>query len=398
MSTSARRSMTGRSPPPFPPLRACAGRTPFHTAPMARELHRSSGILDAVALLVIDMQDSFLAAIDGATQTTERCGFAIEAARLFGVRVVFTEQVPARLGHTHRPLTALAPDARIFAKDAFSALQAEGLSDHLRKQGIYHLLLAGLETSVCVYQTALHAHDSDFDVTVLADCVTGRRAEDSRLVLDALAHASCHVLPAETVFYSMLGSSTHPRFRQFNDLVKNYGHAGALGAARAHSEPHRPERDYAPAAETRDEFVPEKSPASAPAEFRDEPDFEPETDERTGQAPTGTGAPASGAAPGMQGERKRSRRRRGGARRRRARERAAEAAAASGGAGDQPAPYEPARETDDEFADESAPGAEPENEEQGEHDSPDANEPIERFSREAEPDEERRGGGDESRG
>ena len=190
---------------------------------MASQPAGSSEILEAVALLVIDMQDSFLAPIANSDQLLVRCGLAVSAARALGIKVIFTEQVPDKLGPTNEKLLALAPGARVFPKDAFSALQAPGIHEHLKRLGVYHLIVVGIETPVCIYQTALHARDSDLDVTVLSDCVGGRRADDCRVAIDSIVRTDCHVLPGETVFYSMLGSGSHRHFRQFTDLVKQFG-------------------------------------------------------------------------------------------------------------------------------------------------------------------------------
>lgn len=189
---------------------------------MGRNPNDKGEILDAVALLVIDMQDAFLDAIPDGRSITERCAFAIEAARLFGIDTIFTEQVPEKLGRTTSALRNLAPNARVFSKNTFPALAAPGLMDHLKRRGIYHLIIVGIETPICVYQTALQAQDADLDVTIISDAVGGRRSEDCRTVIDALARSSAHVLPAEAIFYSMLGSTAHPRFRDFTRLVKHY--------------------------------------------------------------------------------------------------------------------------------------------------------------------------------
>ena len=195
---------------------------------MAREPHRSSEILDAVALLVVDMQDAFLNVMPDREAVLRRTALAIESARAFGIKVIFTEQAPAKLGPTNADLLALAPDARVFAKNEFSALLAEGLLEYLRRINVYHLLLAGIETPICIYQTALHAQDNELDVTLLSDCTTGRRPDDCVIVLESLARAECHVLPAETVFYSMLGSSLNARFAHFTRIVKRYAGEGPI--------------------------------------------------------------------------------------------------------------------------------------------------------------------------
>src|SRR5208283_4210476 len=87
---------------------------------------------------------------------------------------------------------------------------------------VEHLLLCGIETPICVYQTAVAALRSGLAVTVLGDCVGARRETDARLCLDSLARAGAHILPADTVFYSILGGAEHPLFRPYTELVKKH--------------------------------------------------------------------------------------------------------------------------------------------------------------------------------
>lgn len=178
--------------------------------------------IPSVALLVVDMQESFLQAIPRADAIRSRCSFAIEAARILNIRTFFTVQVPEKLGPTAPDLTALAGDSPIFSKTGFSALSAPGLMDSLAGNEIDHLILAGVETSICVYQTAIEAANQDMAMTLLSDCIGGRRPEDSPPVLRALAQIGCHILPAEAVFYSVLGGADHPEFKAFTALVKKY--------------------------------------------------------------------------------------------------------------------------------------------------------------------------------
>ena len=177
-----------------------------------------------LALLLVDVQDAFLRALPaGGNSLTRRGAFAAAAARLLGIPIALTEQAPAKLGPT-TPLIreAAGPDAPAFAKTAFSAFGANGLGEWLRKHGTTHLLVAGLETPICIYLTVLDALAADFEVTVLADATGGRRAEDFPPVFRQLETAGARLLPSETVFYSILRDATHPRFRDFTALVKQY--------------------------------------------------------------------------------------------------------------------------------------------------------------------------------
>jgi len=177
----------------------------------------------APLLLCIDLQPAFLAAIPDSQRVHWRCSFALEAARGLGLPVVFTEQVPAKLGRTAEDLLKLADQPVTMGKDAFSAFGDQAIAAHLKAGGTPHLLICGLETPVCVYQTAVAARKAGHEVTLLIDCLGARRAADATAVLAHLAQAGCSVLPAETVFYALLRDAKHPFFRAYTQLVKKYG-------------------------------------------------------------------------------------------------------------------------------------------------------------------------------
>lgn len=174
-------------------------------------------------LMCVDLQSVFLKAVSEGPQLVKRCSFAIQAAKGFGMPVVFTEQVPQKLGPTVPELLKLAPGAKQLGKTAFSALADDGIRDAIRAMDIEHLILCGLETSVCVYQTALDALDAQLQVTILSDAVSARRPDDAKVCLDALrARSHVYVLPSETVFYSMLQDVKHPFFKTYTQLVKDH--------------------------------------------------------------------------------------------------------------------------------------------------------------------------------
>ncbi len=179
-------------------------------------------IPDNTLLLCVDLQESFLRVMPQRERLQKRCEFAIAAAVGLGMPVAFTEQVPEKLGGTLPRLLELAPQAAVWGKKAFSALGDDGIRDAvLRQRNVQHLLLCGIETPVCVYQTAIAALAEDLQVTLLSDAVGARRDDDARTCLEALRQAGVHVLPAETVFYALLRDVSHPFFRGYTQLVKS---------------------------------------------------------------------------------------------------------------------------------------------------------------------------------
>jgi len=181
--------------------------------------------VDGALLLCLDMQPVFIKAVSSGESVLNRCRFALAAARGLQIPVAFTEQVPAKLGATDPTLLALLEKPEVHAKDTFSALSAEGpVREALTgARPVEHLLLCGVETPVCVFQTAVDAVKAGLAVTILSDCVGARREADARTCLDSLARAGVHVLPSETVFYSILGGTAHPFFMEYTQLVKKHG-------------------------------------------------------------------------------------------------------------------------------------------------------------------------------
>ena len=173
-------------------------------------------------LLCVDMQPVFLDEIADAKRILSRTAFSLEAARILGLNIAFTEQVPQKLGSTVPELLKLAPKAHQFGKSTFSALADDGIRDALRSLNVEHLILCGIETPICIYQTALDAIDNHFQVTILTDATGGRRPDDAAPCFDSLIRAGAYVLPSETVFYSILAGAHHPAFKTFNEAVKKY--------------------------------------------------------------------------------------------------------------------------------------------------------------------------------
>ena len=174
-------------------------------------------------LLMVDMQPVFFPVLAGADGVVKRCTLALESARGLGLGIGFTEQVPAKLGPTAPGLLAAAPGAPVWGKTALSALGDPTVRAALHDRGVRRLLLAGIETPICIFQTAADALQAWFEVTVLADAVTAGRPEDARHALAELGRRGAAVLPVETVFYQWLRDANHPFFRAFTQLVKKYG-------------------------------------------------------------------------------------------------------------------------------------------------------------------------------
>lgn len=174
-------------------------------------------------LLCIDLQPVFVRAVADGAQMQRRCEFAVSAAVGLGLPVMFSEQVPEKLGRTAPELLALAPGAPALGKSTFSAFADDAIRAAIVNQHkVEHLLLCGIETPICVYQTAIDALGEGLHVTLLSDAIGARRPNDAQACLTALHRAGVNILPSETVFYALLRDVRHPFFKAYTQLVKSY--------------------------------------------------------------------------------------------------------------------------------------------------------------------------------
>ncbi|GAB4281073.1 MAG TPA: isochorismatase [Opitutae bacterium] len=186
-------------------------------------MNTSHSEFPGIGLLAVDLQPVFIDIMPEPTKLFKRAEFALQSAQLLEIPIFLTEQTPDKLGPTHPELLKrLNPKPRLFTKDHFSALEAPGIIETLENESIEHLIICGLELSICLYQSVLSAHQAGLGVTVLTDAVASRRAGDAAPIYRALERSGATLLPSETVFYSMLKTAKHPKFRAFLEIVKAY--------------------------------------------------------------------------------------------------------------------------------------------------------------------------------
>jgi nicotinamidase-related amidase len=168
-------------------------------------------------LLLTDLQQRLMPAIHDGDSVITRAARLAEAALLLDVPVVATEQYPAGLGPTVERLAGY-PSATM-AKRMFSAA-AEPDFDSLLPAGTREVVIAGVETHVCVLQTALDLLGSRYRVILAADATGSRDPADHRAAIDRARQHGAEVVTSEMVLFEWLRDSRHPGFRQVQKLLK----------------------------------------------------------------------------------------------------------------------------------------------------------------------------------
>jgi nicotinamidase-related amidase len=168
------------------------------------------------ALVVVDFQEGFRPAVVDFDRVAANTATLVRGARILGVPIVATEQYPKGLGRTVRELAEALDGIRPIEKVCFSAAAADGFDLDGRDQA----LLCGIESHVCVSQTAHDLIDRGVEVHVAGDAVTSRTEQNRDLGLRKMDGAGAVLTSVETALFELLGAAGSEEFRRVQALVK----------------------------------------------------------------------------------------------------------------------------------------------------------------------------------
>ncbi len=172
---------------------------------------------EGAVLLLIDLQERLMPAIQDNETIVARAVRLAEAAQLLGVPVCATEQNPAGLGPTVAPLAAYP--RVVLSKTAFSAVDDPGFLA-LLPSGAGDVVVAGCEAHVCVLQTVIGLLDCGHRVFVAADAVGSRDPADKAAALDRASRHGAGIVTSEMVLFEWLRDARHPKFREVQKLLR----------------------------------------------------------------------------------------------------------------------------------------------------------------------------------
>jgi nicotinamidase-related amidase len=173
-------------------------------------------------LVVVDLQEKLLPAIDGKDRVLDGARLLIRAARELELPLVLTTQYEKGLGPIVPEVITEAPGVKPVDKVAFGCFGSEDFLARLSTfPGREQLLVAGIESHICVAQTVLGALGKGYRVHVAADAVGSRHAEDRELGLRRMEHAGAVLSSTEMAVYELLGRSDGAAFKRLLPFLKD---------------------------------------------------------------------------------------------------------------------------------------------------------------------------------
>lgn len=172
-------------------------------------------------LIIVDEQPSFMRTIWEADRVLRRTEFLLKIAGLASIPILATEQYPERMGGTNPVLLPFLPRAP-FGKMTFSCCGCPPFVELLNETGRRQAILVGIETHICVSQTAVDLLNSGYEVIVCPDAVSARTVEMHKLGMERIRDSGVLPMHSESVAYEWLETAEHPAFREALKIVKEH--------------------------------------------------------------------------------------------------------------------------------------------------------------------------------
>lgn len=175
---------------------------------------------DGTVCLLIDVQGRLAEAMEGKERLFDNLCRLVRGLKALDVPIVWVEQLPGKMGRTIACLRDLLPGQAPVEKASFSCAGSATCMEALAATGRRQVLLAGIESHVCVCQTAIDLCGLGYQVEVVADAVSSRTAANRDLGLQRCARAGAGLTSVESALFELLGTAEHPAFRDVLRIVK----------------------------------------------------------------------------------------------------------------------------------------------------------------------------------
>jgi nicotinamidase-related amidase len=171
-------------------------------------------------LLIIDVQGRLAQMMHKRNSLFKHIKIMIQAAQILNIPILWVEQYPQGLGKTVKEIGDLLKNQKAHNKTTFSSCGDSAFYKNLYALDRKQLIVTGIETHVCVYQTVIDLLQANFTVAVNQDAVSSRKKSNKLLGLERLVQAGAIKTSTEMLLFEIMKTSEHPEFKKISSLLK----------------------------------------------------------------------------------------------------------------------------------------------------------------------------------
>ncbi len=176
--------------------------------------------MENAALVIVDVQGRLATLMYNREEFYRNLVKMIRGAQVLEIPIIWNEQLPDKLGETISEIRELLPGRSPLVKSTFSCCGNRDFIKVLDDCGRREILLVGMETHICVYQSARDLLNAGYKVHLVADAVSSRFEENRRVGIEAMKDMGASVTTVEMALFEMLQVAEGDRFRKIIQIVK----------------------------------------------------------------------------------------------------------------------------------------------------------------------------------
>ncbi len=176
--------------------------------------------VDNSVLLLVDVQGQLAQLMHEKEALFKNLEAMIQGMKVLGVPIIWMEQIPSKLGPTTEQIAALMEGETPIEKFAFSCCGEPGFMSRFEELGRRQVLITGIETHICVFQTGMDLMAKGCEVQVVSDCVSSRTRENKEVGLARLANGGAQITSVEMAFFELMKAAKGDAFKQMVKLIK----------------------------------------------------------------------------------------------------------------------------------------------------------------------------------
>ena len=172
------------------------------------------------AIVLIDIQGKLAEIMHESDQLFNNVETLIKGAKLLNIPIIWTEQLPDKLGSTNDRLKALLADNNPIIKSEFSCVKNSGFRTFIEQEEYNHFLICGIETHVCVYQTTKDLLDLGYNVELIADAVSSRTRLNKDIGIEKMVSLGAQLTNVEMLLFEEQEIAVGDTFRELIKIIK----------------------------------------------------------------------------------------------------------------------------------------------------------------------------------
>ena len=176
--------------------------------------------VDNSILILVDVQGNLAQLMYEKEKLFNSLETLVKGMKILGVPIIWMEQIPSKLGPTLASLSEILKEEKPIAKSSFSCCGEPRFVDQLNRLGRSQVMISGIETHICVFQTTYDLLQKGYEVQVAADCVGSRTLDNKQIGLDRIVRVGGQLTCLEMAFFELMKKAEGEAFKQVIKLLK----------------------------------------------------------------------------------------------------------------------------------------------------------------------------------